>query len=91
LKICNDRLMFSQSDMHESNFGIDEDGRTVLMDFATIGLLPETFIAQTMFSEKRLFPIAAALGLSSQSISSMSRISSFLWMVANPTLSASVT
>ncbi|KAH9977051.1 hypothetical protein BGW80DRAFT_831527 [Lactifluus volemus] len=78
--------MFTQSDMHPSNFGVDQNGKTVLMDFAEIGLLPETFVAHTMFSEKRLVPIAIALGLSDSSIVPMTAVSSLLWMVANPTL-----
>ena len=34
--------MFTQSDMDDSNFGLDENGRTVLMDFSEIGVLPDT-------------------------------------------------
>ncbi|KAF8657965.1 hypothetical protein AX16_002126, partial [Volvariella volvacea WC 439] len=33
IKICGERLMFMQPDMHPSNFGVDEHGNTVLMDF----------------------------------------------------------
>ncbi|KAG8758370.1 hypothetical protein FRC11_003771, partial [Ceratobasidium sp. 423] len=89
VEICNDRLIFSQSDMDNSNFGVDRDGKTVLMDFAEIGLLPETFVAHTIFSDKRFDPIATALGLSNRfvaSINSMCRISANLQMVGNPTL-----
>ena len=63
--------MFTQSDMHPSNFGVDQHGKTVLLDFAEIGLLPETFVAYTMSSEKRLAPIAIALSLSASSNTSM--------------------
>jgi len=84
VKICNDRLIFSQSDMDASNFGIDENGKTVLMDFFEIGVLPETFVAHTLYSKPVLAPAAVALGLSNKSITSMSAISSVVWMAANP-------
>jgi predicted unusual protein kinase regulating ubiquinone biosynthesis (AarF/ABC1/UbiB family) len=41
-------MMFTQSDMHLSNFGVDEQGKMVLMDSAEIGPLPETLVAYTM-------------------------------------------
>ena len=78
--------------MHPSNFGVDQHGKTVLMDFAAIGLLPETFIAHTMGLEKRLAPIDIALNLSppgSPDASSIGPLSSLLWMVASPKLGAS--
>lgn len=87
VKISGDRLMFTQSDMHPSNFGVDQHGKTVLMDFTDVGLLPETFVAHTM-SQKRLAPIAIALSLSGSSNFSMATISSVLWMVASPKLGA---
>jgi len=80
--------MFTQSDMHPSNFGVDQHGKTVLLDFAEIGLLPETFVAYTMSSEKRLAPIAIALSLSASPNTSMAAISSLLWMAATPKLGA---
>ena len=55
VKIGGDRLMFTQSDMDPSNFGVDQHGKTVLIHFGEIGLLPETFVAHIMF-EKRLSP-----------------------------------
>jgi hypothetical protein len=85
VQIRDDDLMFSQSDVHQSNFGVDQDRRTVPMDLAEIRLLPETFVAHPMFSDQRLLPIAAALGLSDRSSLSMSGIS---WMVGAPKLGA---
>jgi hypothetical protein len=90
VEIRGDRLMFTQSDMHPSNFGVDQHGKTVLMDFAAIGLLPETFVAHTMGLEKRLAPIDIALNLSpGSSNASIGPLSSLLWMVASPKLGAS--
>lgn len=77
--------MFSQSDMDSSNFGLDEQGRTVLLDFAEIGRLPATFVAHTLPS-RRFAPTLAALGLSNESNVSMSSISSVLQMIAYPKL-----
>lgn len=59
------------------------------MNFAEIGLLPETFVAHTMFSEKRLAPVAIALILSDSSFFSMAILSANLWMMADPILGAS--
>ena len=89
VEIHDDRFMFSQSDIDAGNFGVDKSGNTVLVDFAGIGLLPETFVAHTLSSDERLAPIAAALSLSGKSNNSMSRISSVLWMVGSPKLGAS--
>ena len=81
--------MFTQSDMDDSNFGVDEHGRTVLMDFCEIGLLPETFIAFTL-SSKKLYPIAASLGLSGNSnLASMAAIAYCVRMVSDPKLGTS--
>ena len=82
--------MFTQSDMHDSNFGVDENGRTVLMDFNTIGLLPESFIAFTLSCNKKFNPLAASLGLSGNSkLSSMAAIAYCLGMVSDPTFGTS--
>ncbi|KAH9058924.1 hypothetical protein EDB83DRAFT_2610973 [Lactarius deliciosus] len=84
VSVSGERLVFTQSDMDDSNFGVDENGRTVLMDFNEVGLLPETFVAHTLSSGK-LRPIAASLGLSSNSnLVSMAAITQCLGMVSNP-------
>lgn len=87
VSISGERLMFTQSDMDDSNFGVDEHGRTVLMDFSEIGMLPESFVAYTLSLDKKFDPIAASLGLSGNSnLASMAAISSCLWITANPKL-----
>ncbi|KAH8986802.1 hypothetical protein EDB86DRAFT_2224657 [Lactarius hatsudake] len=81
VSVSGERLMFTQSDMDDSNFGVDENGRTVLMDFSEVGLLPETHT----LSSGKLRPIAASLGLSSNSnLVSMAAITQCLGMVSNP-------
>src|SRR5258708_29557362 len=46
--ISHERLVFTQSDMHVSNFGVDDKGMTCLFDFGEVGLLPESFASYTM-------------------------------------------
>lgn len=75
--------MFTQSDMDDSNFGVDEHGRTVLMHFSDVGVLPESFVAYTL--KNKHGPIAASFSLSGDSkLPSMGAIAHCLWMVANP-------
>jgi hypothetical protein len=44
-------LILTQSNMHVSNFGVDETGKTVLFDFGQIGGLPLLFAKFTMSSQ----------------------------------------
>ncbi|KAI6016608.1 hypothetical protein PISMIDRAFT_13903 [Pisolithus microcarpus 441] len=67
------------------NFGVDEHGKTVLMDFGEIGLLPESFIAHMLLSS-RLVPVVSSLGLSRSSNGSMVVISSHLWITSEEKL-----
>ncbi|KAK0194720.1 hypothetical protein F5146DRAFT_448792 [Armillaria mellea] len=86
VSLSGERLMFMQPDMHHSNFGIDEDGNTVLMDFGDIAMLPESFAAYTL-SSNRHAALATFLGLSrSSKVASMARISSFLWIASDAKL-----
>ncbi|KAF8328477.1 hypothetical protein F5887DRAFT_1007823, partial [Amanita rubescens] len=39
----NEPLILTQSDMDASNFGVDESGKIVLLDFSQIGWLPLSF------------------------------------------------
>ena len=86
VEIGGDRLMFTQSDMDPNNFGVDQHGKTVLMDFGEVGFLPETFVA---FTTSRDAPIATALNLSYSSIPTMSRVCWMLIMTSNTKLGAS--
>ena len=71
--------------MDDSNFGVDEHGKTVLMDFSEIGLLHETFVASTLSSDDKFGPTATSLGLSGNSnLASMSAIRQCLWMASDP-------
>lgn len=84
--LSGERLMFMQADMDSGNFGVDEHGNTVLMDFGDIAVLPESFAAYTLSSKDRTGVMATALGLSSSNVFSLAVASSLLWMTADPTL-----
>nr|GAT53395.1 predicted protein [Mycena chlorophos] len=84
--ISKDRLMCVQSDMDDSNFGVDDAGRTVLMDFGTIAWLPESFAAFTLSNEKYK-PVCDSLCLADNpNTQTMCWISWFLHMTGDPTL-----
>ena len=90
VSVSGERLMFTQSDMDYSNFGLDENGRTVLMNFSDIGVLPDTFVAYTLSSDEKFDPIVVSLGLSGNSnLASMAAIAHCLGMVSNPKLGTS--
>ncbi|KAF8349570.1 hypothetical protein F5887DRAFT_1070874 [Amanita rubescens] len=79
--IRKDRLMFTQSDMDLSNFGVDDQDQTVLLDFGEIGLLPKTLVAHTLYTQDgSLAPIVSSLGLSDKSNASMAKIRGYLGM-----------
>ncbi|EDQ98976.1 uncharacterized protein LACBIDRAFT_318417 [Laccaria bicolor S238N-H82] len=92
VNITNDRVMFLQSDLDKSNFGIDKDGKTVLMDFESIGLLPETLVLYTLSSDEIIGPfLTNTLGLSgTANLASLNAIASCLWMSSNPKLGESI-
>ena len=90
--IIDDPLIFTQPDMHEGNFGVDTCGNTVLLDFGHIGRLPLSFAKYTIRSrgnddDSFVGRVAKLLCLPDNSnMESMARISSCLWMAANPKL-----
>ena len=56
--IINDLLIFTQSDMHVSNFSVDKCGNTVLLDFGTIGrLLLRTRLVSTKLQSVTQYPL----------------------------------
>ncbi|EKM74487.1 hypothetical protein AGABI1DRAFT_88301 [Agaricus bisporus var. burnettii JB137-S8] len=68
ISISHERLVFMQSDMDESNFGVDDEGRTCLFDFTTVGLLPESFASYTMSltpNQRSMCRVASILVMSS--------------------------
>ncbi|EJD41828.1 hypothetical protein AURDEDRAFT_153049 [Auricularia subglabra TFB-10046 SS5] len=84
--ILDDRVLCAQSDVDVSNFGVDEAGQTVLMDFGAVGWLPESFAALTLASDERLEAVAETLGLAGRvKVETLARISSHLQMLSDPT------
>lgn len=92
VSLSGERIMWMQPDVDASNFGVDEHGNTVLMDFGDIAMLPESFAASTYrSSDNNLGAITKSLGLSGNAnTASMAVISSVLWMVGNPKLGATL-
>jgi hypothetical protein len=88
VNIRNERVRFWQSDMDDSNFGVDKNGEVVLMDFASIGLLPETFILWTLCRDRDVAPLLVpTLGLSgTANQSSLNAFRGCLWKVSSPQL-----
>jgi hypothetical protein len=93
IDFSKDKLVFIQSDMDKSNFGICTDGKTVCMfDFADVGRLPDSFLGYTMAGPEDSFigKVARHLRLSSiHNRSSMARASAILWASSDPTLGMS--
>src|SRR5258708_18445679 len=90
--IIHERLVFTQSDMHISNFGVDDKVGTCLFDFGEVGLLPESFANYTM-SLAAPFTVHVARHLvwpSSSNLESMSKIRRYLAILADPTLGTSI-
>ncbi|KAI6160605.1 hypothetical protein EDD17DRAFT_1760760 [Pisolithus thermaeus] len=89
VSISHERLVFTQSGVDMSNFGVDSEGKTVLLDFGAVGLLPESFISYTMTFSSASFaaPVANCLGLPrSPNLESMAMISGYLWAAFDPSL-----
>jgi hypothetical protein len=88
--IINDPLIFTQSDMHISNFGVDRCGNTVLLDFGQIGRLPLSFAKYAMGSDEDGGFVAQVANLlcwpENSNMISMARVSSCLWTTSNPKL-----
>lgn len=76
--------------MHVSNFGVDECGNTVLLDFNEIGRLPLSFAKYTMGSGGGNSFISRVADLlrwpDNSNINSMASVSYCLWMGSNPKL-----
>ena len=91
ITIINESLIFTQSDMHVSNFGVDTCGNTVLLDFGQIGRFPLSFAKYTMMKSHYSFiaHVADLLHWSDNSnMLSTLRVSSCLWMASDPNLGA---
>ncbi|KIY43485.1 hypothetical protein FISHEDRAFT_78345 [Fistulina hepatica ATCC 64428] len=89
IQISHEPLVFTQSDMHETNFLVDDKERVCIIDFGDIGLLPESFASFTVHSIGSPFVqgVAGYLGWQvTPNLASMHRAAGILIMIANPTL-----
>ncbi|TFY66447.1 hypothetical protein EVG20_g4640 [Dentipellis fragilis] len=80
-----EKLICTQANMDASSFGVDEDGKLVLMGFGSISFLPEFFATHTL-SDDKFAAVPEALGWSGANISSMVKISANLGKTADPSL-----
>ena len=87
VRFSGEPLIFTQSDMDASNFGVDDGGNTVLLDFGEIGVLPASFATFTMSLDATFTDVAKLLGWSgSSNLASMTAISHCLWQTSDPRL-----
>lgn len=86
--IIDDPLICTQPDTHVSNFDVDECGNTVLLDFAEIGRLQLAKYTMRSDEDDIFIPHLSNLlrWLDNFNMNSMARVSSCLWMMADPTL-----
>ncbi|TRM57795.1 hypothetical protein BD626DRAFT_634509 [Schizophyllum amplum] len=86
VSLTDERLVCVQGNMNESHFGVDEEGRTVLMGSSNISFVPETF-ARYAFVNAKLRTLVDRLGLSgAPNMRSMVAIAHNLGMTADPSL-----
>jgi hypothetical protein len=96
ITIINDPLIFTQSDMHVSNFAVDKCGNMMLFDFGRIGRLPLSFAKYTMQSyidDSFIARVAKLLSWPDNSspnsnMRSMAKVAGCLWRAADPELGA---
>ncbi|KAG8894593.1 hypothetical protein FRB99_001110 [Tulasnella sp. 403] len=86
MSFIDEKLIFTQSDLHKGNFFIDKNGKMCILDFADIVLLPESFASYTVNGSSDPFVKGVAEYLkwpSSPNQASMSRARAILWMMSD--------
>jgi len=92
INIKHESLVFTQSDMDASNFGVDKNGKTCLFDFEAVGLLPQSFVTYTMSRAGESFASKVARYLDlppSPNVPSMKKLSGLLWVISDSTFGTS--
>ena len=85
--------MFTQSDVHEGNFILDPAGRLCLVDFETVGLLPESFAVYTVKVSREPFVKSVGNCLpswTSPNLAAMAKARTIVNMSADPTLGTTI-
>jgi hypothetical protein len=67
VSLSGERVIFMQNDVHPSNFGVDEHGNTVLMDFEEMAMLPESLRGVYVVFERGPRRDCQVLGLAEES------------------------
>jgi len=89
MNFLNDQLIFTQSDMDESNFALDEHQRVCMFDFRDVGVLPESFASYTLGGSANPFIKSVAMHLdwvNDRNRGSMARAGAILQTSSNATL-----
>ena len=91
VNFSNDKLVFSQSEISERNFLVDENGKICILNFQDITLLPESFATYTVNKGRESFVkgVAGYLDWTSPNEDSMQWARRFV-QVAIPTLGTSM-
>lgn len=88
VRISHEPLIFTQSDIDPSNFGVDNEGKKVIFGFGSVGLLPVFFALHTL-SSSATFTTAVAEYLEWPALcqsKSMALIAELLWVTSDLTL-----
>jgi hypothetical protein len=94
MNFLGDRLIFTQSDMDESNFALDEHKRVCMFDFRDVGVLPESFASYTLGDSANPFIKSVAMHLdwvNDRNRGSMARAGSILQTLGDATFGSSTT
>jgi len=94
MNFLDDRLIFTQSDMDESNFALDEHQRVCMFDFRDVGVLPESFASYTLGDSANPFIKSVAMHLdwvNDRNRASMARAGAILQTLGDATLGSSTT
>ena len=86
VNFSEERCIFTPPPMNDSNFGVDENGKTVLLGLGRIAFLPESFASWNLSEHK---DILGTFGWSRANISTMCKVAHNLAMTADPSLSKS--
>jgi len=89
MDFLNDPLIFTQSDMDESNFALDENQRVCMFDFRDVGVLPESFASYTLGDSANPFIKSVAMHLdwvNDRNRGSMARAGAFLQTSSDATV-----
>lgn len=91
VNFSDDKLVFSQSEISERNFLVDENGKICILNFQDITLLPESFATYTVNKSRESFVegVAGYLDWTSPNEDSM-QWARRLVQVAVPTLGTSM-